>query len=170
MVFECKSSRYDLDSTQILNAHQIRNLLSHSESSVLSVSISSSPMMPSLITLDTWRPSSYLLLFVRLSLFSSLLSSTRVCLWFLSRPVRLCSNWTLGVQSATKGDRLSIALRERPVTPIRNGETIRRKNSAASGLGNGRGCSRRGLSLRRGQDERTRDRLDCVWRTRISMK
>lgn len=107
------------------------------------VSISSSPMMPSLITLDTWRASSYLHLFVRLSLFSSLLSSTRVCLWFLSRPVRLCSNWTLGVQSATKGDRLSIALRERPVTPIRNGETIRRKDSAASGLGNGRGCSRR---------------------------
>lgn len=128
-------------------------------------------MMPSLITLDTWRASSYLLLFVRLSLFSSLLSSTRVCLWFLSRPVRLCSNWTLGVQSATKGDRLSIALRERPVTPIRNGETIRRKDSAASGLGNGRGCSRKGLSLRRGQDERTRwERSECVWRTRILIK
>lgn len=40
--------------------------------------------------------------------------------------VRLCTNWTVGDQSATKGDRLSIALRESPVTPIRNGETIRR--------------------------------------------
>lgn len=59
-------------------------------------------------------------------LFSSLLHACLLVIPLTALTVRLCTNWTVGDQSATKGDRLSIALRESPVTPIRNGETIRR--------------------------------------------
>lgn len=87
-------------------------------------------------------------------LFSSLLHACLLVIPLTALTVRLCTNWTVGDQSATKGDRLSIALRESPVTPIRNGETIRRTRRLL-GLGTDAVAVAEALRLGLGHDERT---------------